>query len=136
MLLKFDRRTKAETLKNDSLVACRSIMLEVASHTPTLLTVVANGPQQFRNYVLSQTRGLAIDADIADRMFAFFRQKVRHEFGGQQAGAVLDKLEVKSPPTQREIDESWEVDSSSSEEGRRFFYGVDGHPEELIKRIH
>jgi len=116
--------------------AIESTMSSVAGDEATLLAVVAGGEQEWRNRFLSLTRGLAIDAGVADSLFAFFCHQVKKRFGRElSAGKLLDSLEVISPPTPREIADAWEVESSSSEEGRRFFYGPDGHPEEIIKKL-
>lgn len=136
MLLKTKRETAADRHRAQTLSAIDDIMRHVAGNAPLLLEVVAGGPHKWRSEFLKSCAGLAVDTDIADRLFAFFCQQVQYRYGhGITAGAVLDKLELPSPPTQREIDDAWEVESFSSEAGRRYFYGPDGHPEELIKRL-
>ena len=130
------RPTRNDQLKAQTLHAIDSTMSSVAGHEPTLLAVVAGGPMEWRNRFLSVTRGLAVDEGIADSLFAFFCHQVKKRFGRElSASKLLDSLEVISPPTEKEIADAWTVDSASSEEGRRFFYGPDGHPEELIKKL-
>jgi hypothetical protein len=134
--LHFSRPTRKDKLKVETLHAINSTMSSVAGDTPTLLAVVAGGPAEWRNRFMSVTRGLAVNEDVADKLFAFFANQVVKRYGRElSAGKLLDSLEVISPPTDKEIADSWEVESSSSEEGRRFFYGPDGHPEELIKKL-
>jgi hypothetical protein len=133
--LQFSRPSAADRMRGHTLYAIRSTMLDIGGNTPLLLSIVAGGPQQWRNTFLHECRGLAVDDHVADMVFRFFCERVREMYGGAPAGLVLDSLEVSSPPTQREIDDAWEVDSQSSEDGRRYFYGPDGHPEELIKRM-
>jgi hypothetical protein len=123
-------------MKAHTVHAVDVLMKSIAGDTPTLLSVVAGGEMCWRNHCLSVCRGLAVDERIADGLFAFFADQVVRRFGRERsAGQLLDSLEVSSPPSQREIDHAWEVESSSSEEGRRFFYGPDGHPEDLIRQM-
>ena len=132
----FSRPSRNDQLRAQTLHAINSTMSSVAGDAPTLLAVVAGGPMEWRNRFLSVTRGLAVDEGIADSLFAFFCHQVKKRYGRElSAGRLLDSLEVVSPPTEREIADAWTVDSASSEEGRRFFYGPDGHPEEIIKKL-
>jgi len=136
MLLKTNAISRQEKLKADTLFAVNNLMSGIAGHTPTLLAVVAGGPMEWRNRCQEVTKGLAIDERIADHIFAFFCDQVRRKFGRERtAGQLLDSLVVHTPPTKKEIAESWKVESASSEEGRRHLYGRDGHPEELIKQL-
>lgn len=134
--LVFGRLSARDRMKMQTLEAMHAILMGVAGNTAVLLQTVAGGPQDWRNRFLRETRGLAVDAGVADQLFAFFCHQVQARFGHELSPArLLDALEVSSPPTQREIDESWEAESFSSEEGRRYFYGADGHPEQLIKQM-
>lgn len=136
MLLKTHHATASDKLKSDTNYALQQTMLTIASDTPLLLSVVAGGPTNWRNVFLRNCRGLAVNEAVADSVFAFFCTQVEYRFGrGVTAGQVLDTLEVPSPLSQKEIDDAWEVESFSSEEGRRYFYGPDGHPEELVRRM-
>ena len=136
MLLKVHHGTAKDRMKAQTVYACTNVLSGVAGHTPTLLAVVAGGPQHWRNSFLSTCRGLAVDESIADSLFAFFCRRVQQQFGRERsAGQLLDSLEVSTPPTPREIDDAWEVESFSSEQGRRHFYGADGHPEQIIKQL-
>lgn len=125
-----------ERMKAFTLNAIQSTMLNIAGDTPTLLEVVAGGQFRWRHTFARAFAGLPVDDQIALAMFAFFCDQVERRFGhAMRAAEMLDALEVAAPPSQREIDDAWEVESFSSEEGRRYFYGPDGHPEELIKRL-
>lgn len=136
MLLKVNGGTAKDRMKAQTVQALTQIMSSVGGDTQTLLEVVAGGPKMWRHSLLSTCHGLAVDEAVADGMFAFFCRRVQAQFGrDQSAGQLLDNLEVFTPPTQREIDDAWEVDSFSSEEGRRYFYGADGHPEQIIKQL-
>lgn len=122
----------------------------VAGNPVLLLEVVAtpkgkssaSAKSRWRNAMQKAFSGVTkdtakIDA-IADQMFRFFQQKAHEAYGvkhGLTAGQALDVMEVDTPATQDEIDKAWKIESSSSEEGRRYFYGPDGHPEELIGKM-
>jgi hypothetical protein len=102
--------------------------------------VVAKGPAEWRRHFVREFRAgkgrpLAELDHLADLVFHFFCRVHIWRYGPVSAGAVLDKVEEITPPTAREIADAWEVDSGSSEEGRRYFYGADGHPEDLIKSL-
>jgi len=136
MLLRTKHETANDRRKAETRYVVTETMMSVASQAPLLLEVVAAGPQHWRSTFLRTFPGVAIDASISDRIFAFFCQQVQLRYGhGVRASQVLDTMVVPSTPTQREIDNAWEVESFSSEEGRRYFYGPDGHPEEIIKRL-
>lgn len=98
-------------------------MLTVCSNPILLLETVAMGDQEFRIQLLRGWRGLAVDESIANSLFYFFCKRVQATYGeGVTAGQVLDQIEVKSPPTEKEIDAAWKFESGSSESGKRFFY--------------
>ncbi|MFA5945119.1 MAG: hypothetical protein WC876_11715 [Candidatus Thermoplasmatota archaeon] len=136
MLLKVNGGTARDKMKAQTLYALNNLMAGVAGDTQTLLEVVAGGPTHWRQNCLRVCAGLAVDENIADSLFRFFAERVVAQFGRELSAArLLDALEVASPPSQREIDDAWEVESFSSEDGRRYFYGVDGHPEQVIKQL-
>jgi hypothetical protein len=103
-----------------------------------LLEVVAGGPDHWRRNFLSAFRGhRGVDSGIADLLFLGFRERLISFYGGEDAAQTamlaLDKLEVTTPPTQKEIDDAWEVESASSEDGRQSMYGG-LHPQEWLQR--
>lgn len=100
-----------------------------------LAEVVAAGPYAWRVGFARTFAGLPVDADMADRAYRYLAAQHIERSGGVSAGAVLDAHAPPSPPTEREIARSWEVESHSSEEGRRALYGVDGHPQALLDRM-
>lgn len=128
--------TASERMRAQTVYAVDATMKLVASNTTLLLEVVAGGPDHWRRGFLAETLGLAVNAHVADSMFAFFCRQVEQRWGGVRAGDLLDALEVDvvKPPTPREIEEAWLVESASSDEGRRYFYGRDGHPEQLVRQ--
>jgi len=136
MLLKVNGGTAKDRLKAETVGALEAILRSVAGDTPLLLSVVAGGPAHWRIQCRTACRGLAVDDRIADAVVAFFCKQVELRFGREMSAArLLDALEVPTPPTAKEIADAWEVESFSSEEGRRHLYGPDGHPEELIKQL-
>lgn len=103
-----------------------------------LLHTIADGKTAFRNKFFRELRGLPISDEMAERTWAFLaglKDRFYPEF--ETAAKALDALEVREtrPPTEREIAEGWEVESASSEEGRRFLYGADGGPHQLVDQL-
>jgi hypothetical protein len=107
--------------------------------------VIAGGRHRWRQQffaAFSPYRRL-LDETMPDLLFRAFErlfvQKHGERFGLAEpqptASQYLDAVEVdeRRPPTQQEIDESWEVESASSEAGRRQMYG-EKHPKEVVKR--
>lgn len=92
--------------------------------------VVAAGEFHFRK-VFREGMGFAFVGNLAecdalaDAVYRFAREqwrwkrKHKPDISGLEAKAYLDALEQHSGPTQREIDESWEVDIHSSESAMR-----------------
>jgi hypothetical protein len=95
-----------------------------------LAEVVAGGPAHWRK-VFSQAfrMGKSLPTHevdkIADGLFLFFSQMFLWREGGLSASKFLDKVEEATPPTEKEIADAWSIDSGSSDEARRYFYGPD-----------
>ena len=119
-----------------------AMLTAIASSPVSLAEHVAAGPANFRIAFRRRFRGLPVDDGIADSAFAFLCQQAIRRFGAlTSAEAVtasaryLDTVEPPpAPPTQAEIDKAWRVDSASSPEGRRYWYG-DKHPQEWLDRV-
>lgn len=116
------RRQKGEETKE----AIGFLMKGIAASPQALMDVVARGPFEFRLRFLREMRGYAVNDDIANSVYAFFCQQVVNMTGladaQDAAGQYLDKVEVKTAPTQAEIDASWVHEVFSSEDGRRHMY--------------
>lgn len=113
----------SEGLKARTMAQVDHIMKGIASDPVALLEVVAGGPYDFRLRLLRESRGLALNENIADMMFRFFCEKVVARWGPDaDPGKILDKYEVKSPLTDDEIERSWVHEVFSTEDGRRMFY--------------
>ena len=118
--------------------AVSAVMRGVASDPKALAEVVARGPYDWRVWVQHEFAGILNDGTsrdaLANLMFRFFEQQHLQRFGGLSPAQVMDGLEVKEPPTKKELMESWTIESASSDEGRRAMYG-DSNPQEFLRRL-
>jgi hypothetical protein len=120
------------TISGDKVALCRCLDLT----TDKSGVLRANGAFEFRRVFHKHFAGLPVNDDLANSVFRFFEQQAIQQFGSlQHARNFLDRLvEIKGPPTQAEIDASWEVESASSEEGRQSIYGS-SNPREVLERL-
>ncbi len=124
---------------NQTQWAIKAVSDGIISDPIVLFQVVAGGERLWRTTFMREFRGnKLVTDDIADLLFRGFCEHVVNVHGGmdaaQTATLALDSYEPITPPTDREIEDAWEVDSASSEDGRRAMYG-DLHPQEYIKRL-
>lgn len=97
--------------------------------------IVAGGPFHFRQVFLRAFQGFRlIDDGVADLCYDHFLAIHQIRYPGLTPAEVLDAWWEPTPLTQAEIDAAWEVESDSTEEARRFFYG-DKHPTDYLKMI-
>jgi hypothetical protein len=109
------------------------LLLDFAADPWALCEAVSGGPALWRERFVRtmHAAGLPLaDDDIADRLFHFLclrLQQIAHSEtpAPSLARHYLDRLTVETPhvPTEREIAESWVLESASSPEGQRFAYG-------------
>ncbi|MBA3578946.1 MAG: hypothetical protein H0W42_03075 [Gemmatimonadaceae bacterium] len=104
-----------------------------------LSEVVAGGPAHWRvifGRAFRAGKGLPAHSldDLADNLFLFFSSVHIWKHGHQVPRVILDAVEEVMPPTQKEIAAAWEIDSASSEDGRRYMYGPGG-PEQALKEL-
>lgn len=86
--------------------------------------VVAGGRALFRQTVLRQLQGFRlVTGEDADIIFADLVRLHALRFPGATPAQVLNAWAPVSPPTQAEIDAAWELESDSTEDARKFFYG-------------
>ena len=111
------------------------IMAMVGGDDLMLAEVVAQGQFKWRATFIQAFKGFPVSVDLADKLFYFFEQRHKFVFGGLSPKFVLDKMEVTTPPTQAEIDQAWEVESGSTEAGKRAVYGPDYNPEQIIRQV-
>lgn len=110
-------------------------MHSVAGNPALLARVVADGPSSWRNTFSRAFRGLPVDDAVADSLFGFFAQQFIRQYAGQTPSQVLDSYAPPAPPSEHEINDGWEVDSSSSEDGKRHFYGKDSSPQQYLEKL-
>ena len=106
----------------------------------TLAETVAAGPFAWRTGMLRELKGFLVDEAIADNAFNFLKaqwevEATRQGAPGMSVETFLNKVEVPTPPTAREIADAWEVESASSEEGKRQMYGPGGNPQALLDEL-
>ena len=126
----------------------REIMLEVAADEIYVSDVVAGGIDLWRQRITAAFAPFPM-GDVPEMMYRFFCQKVIQlvreadtsatveasvENAKKLAGQFLDNVEPVTPPTEKEIAESWELDDASSYEAKKELYG-DMHPKEYLRRL-
>lgn len=129
-----EARQVAALLKQQTRQQLRLLMNNCLANPVLLLETVGRGQFEWRRALMKNFPGL-VDEAIANALYAKLAHEASKQFPGLTPTQALDALSPVSPPTDKEIDEAWVVESSSSEEGRRYFYGPDGHPEELVRRM-
>jgi hypothetical protein len=102
--------------------------------------VIAHGPSHWRNVFSRAFRAgrslpQSVLDNLADMLFFKFSQIYVWRYGTADPSAILDNIEETTPPTEQEIADAWEIDSGSSEEGRRHFYGPDGSPQRTLEAL-
>ena len=123
-------RSLKDELKRATKANVSQVMKTIIANPIRLAEVVAGGHLHWRRTFLRGMSGLPVDDDIADRLFGFFCQAFLRRFPGTTpesdpralAGQYLDQVEVPSPPTEAEIEASWEHTCESSPEAKRLFY--------------
>ena len=61
------------------------------------------------------------DRDMAEMLWSLYLDQWKTKFGRLHPKTYLNSIEQHTPPTEREIDDAWVVDSASSEDGKRYF---------------
>lgn len=97
------------------------LMRTVLDSEILLLEVVAGGEFNWRNTFMREFRGLPVDDQIPKLLWDLFLQEFKEKFGTQRPKDVLDSVHVETPPTEKEIEESWVHESASSDDARRYF---------------
>lgn len=134
------------TLTADEIAAFTSqqiqqTLIEFCSNARLLSEAVAEGPVTWRNKFRASFVGLPVNDEVANRCYAFLcREVVRRArlYGVETptASALLDHLDKvetpKTTPTADEIEDAWVIESGSSEEGKRHFYG-NRAPDEVMR---
>jgi hypothetical protein len=111
-----------QTLKAAADANITALMKNIAGNPIKLAEVVAGGPFNWRLIFLRAFHGLPVNDHVANLVFRFFCEQFLKQYPGVTATQFLDKVEVRSPLTAKDIEDSWEHTVDSSEEGRRRFY--------------
>ena len=115
--------TAGEKKARDTKEAIRNILATVTHDIVLLATVIAEGPLVWRNNFFRAMAGLAVNDEVADRCYMCFCDTWRTQYGETSTHEVLDQIHVPSPLTEKEIEDAWEHDASSSSwDARRRFY--------------
>lgn len=125
MLLKIkDGGVTKAPIKHVVMRHVKKFIMDTVTDDLQLLEVVGGGPFQFRVRFIKAFPAGMVDESIANHVFAFLSDQVVRKFGDQHTTReLLDSLEVvqHAPPTESEIEESFVIESASSEEARRLF---------------
>jgi hypothetical protein len=86
--------------------------------------ILGGGKLNYLNTFLREFRSMeGADRDMAEMLWALFLDQWQTKHGRLHPKTFLDAIEQHTPPTDKEIDDAWEVESASSDEGRRYFEG-------------
>ena len=105
------------------------VMLHIQRHMEQVLAdemlhalVLAGGRANYINTFLREFRGMnGADREMADMLLSLFIDQWKAKHGRLHPGRFLDAIDQRTPPTDTEIDEAWEDESASSEDGRQYF---------------
>ena len=104
-------------------MAIKMMMRQVASDPVALAEIVAAGPFEWRRSFLKAFRPLPVNDEIANRLYSYFEVKHAQLNPVQTASEFLDAYEPPpSPPTEREIEEGWVIESASSPAAQKLLY--------------
>lgn len=94
---------------------------DVLSDELLLAEVLAGGEMNWRNAFLREFRGLPVDVECANLLWRLFKQEFKRKFGNVRPSVILDTANVPTPLTDKEIEDSWQHESASSTDARRYF---------------
>jgi len=87
--------------------------------------IVAGGRFNYLTTFLREFRSMeGADREMAEMLWSLFLDQWKAKHGRLHPKTYLDAIEQHTPPTAKEIDEAWVVESASSDEGRRYFEGT------------
>ena len=112
---------------SDVKAAVRSLLREGLSDQMLHAEIVAAGRTRFREVfardlgpVFGKHRGPC--DDLAEVVYQFFVGQWRERSPTISAALWLDRVVVRSPPTEQEIEDAWEVEIASSDAAMRTLY--------------
>jgi hypothetical protein len=108
------------------------VMWHVQQHMETVLAddmlhalIVAGGHFNYISTFLREFRGMTgADREMGEMLWSLFTSQWLAKHGRLHPKTFLDAIEQHTPPTAKEIEDAWEVESASSEDGRRYFDGT------------
>jgi len=108
------------------------VMLHIQRHMEMVLAdqmlhalIVAGGRVNYIQTFLREFRSMAgADRAMAEMLWSLFLDQWKAAHGRLHPKTFLDAIEQHTPPTAKEIDDAWVVESASSDEGRRYFEGT------------
>jgi len=87
--------------------------------------IIGGGHQNYLNTFLREFHSMkGADRDMAEMLWSLYLDQWRAKHGRVPPKTFLDAIEQHTPPTDREIEDAWEVASASSDEGKRYFEGT------------
>lgn len=130
LILPFTPRESRESMKAQVSATTKDLLngliKEICGDPVALAEAVGGGAYHFRVGLLRAYRGLPVNDEIANRIFAFLEYRFTLANPVQTAAQVLDKVELPSPPTEKEIDDAWVHEVASSDGAKRTFSSRDG----------
>ena len=87
--------------------------------------VLAGGHFNYIQTFLREFRGMTgADREMAEMLWSLFLDQWKAQRGRLHPARFLNAVEQHTPPTAKEIEDAWVVESASSDEGRRYFEGT------------
>jgi hypothetical protein len=105
------------------------VMWHIQQHMEAVLAddmlhalIVAGGHFNYIGTFMREFRSMkGADREMGEMLWSLFVDQWKEKHGRLHPGRFLDAIEQHTPPTDKEIEDAWEVDSASSEDGRRYF---------------
>lgn len=138
-LIKNDNPFAGATQKDaDAAVVVQgNIMMAIDADPLGPTKVVADGKQAWINRYLKEVSGVKLlDRHCGEILWTYFVHQHRRRFGAEKASVTLDSHTERTPLTAEEIRRTIKIDSASSPDARRQFYGRDSYDyENAVKKM-
>lgn len=117
-----DFETKSSKDYKSAMLQVETHMYDVLGDDKMLALVMGGGKHNYINTFTREFRSFrGVDRDMAEMLWSLFFDEWKRKFGRLHPRDYLDKLEIKTPPTDKEIEDAWEHESASSDDARRYF---------------
>lgn len=117
-----DFETRSSKEYKDAMVAIETHLYDVLSDDRLLALILGGGRPNYLNTFQREFRGYrGVDREMGDMLFQEFFAQWKQKYGRLHPKAYLDKLDIPTPLTDKEIEDAWEVESASSDDARRYF---------------